>query len=535
MASEYAAPLSSAAGGLSDLLQQHGSREYVARGSLLPARRKNATMTDVTATRTKKPPPRLGREGTTDKGSGGSLRPKPRLSSNQTPRSLLPATERKSQEENKIDMRMRKGSLKEKADITPDGSSAGREGRQFAVANVGNHGRIYLRPTIRPAHQRYPQPNFVFPMTPPATATLEATTTPSEKTSSKRKGSNPEKSEHEVSRVLSSQWTLPPTPSTAAARRTLLASRWGRHRRAVSDSTIPDLPGSTPDSEADGLKIVIALPKEEQRPKSVEDNGALGFAPTLDVAIPNWKLGTPRFTHMGGADIRGSSYGAPTEIRSDGGSIAGRIPRSIAESGRGKKPTPINIPSIPRTYLSQLGAARSPPAFSPCSVPQRRVTYISAHLVIEPRMFDDLTFKPACDDRSIVRYSPHTGAVTAATPPRLVAEITSPSFLDYELLSDFFLTFRSFLEPGDLLRMLIARLRWAIAREDEVGMVVRVRTFVALRHWILNYFMDDFVVDYQLRTVFCNLINDFVGELCQDQQGKKSTDQDSGRAQEVLA
>ena len=32
-----------------------------------------------------------------------------------------------------------------KNDITPDGSSAGREGRQFTVANVGNNGRIYLR------------------------------------------------------------------------------------------------------------------------------------------------------------------------------------------------------------------------------------------------------------------------------------------------------------------------------------------------------------------------------------------------------
>jgi hypothetical protein len=30
-------------------------------------------------------------------------------------------------------------------DIAPDGASAGREGRQFTVANVGNNGRIYLR------------------------------------------------------------------------------------------------------------------------------------------------------------------------------------------------------------------------------------------------------------------------------------------------------------------------------------------------------------------------------------------------------
>lgn len=32
-----------------------------------------------------------------------------------------------------------------RVDITPDGGSAGREGRQFTVANVGNNGRIYLR------------------------------------------------------------------------------------------------------------------------------------------------------------------------------------------------------------------------------------------------------------------------------------------------------------------------------------------------------------------------------------------------------
>ena len=30
-------------------------------------------------------------------------------------------------------------------DAAPDGTSGGREGRQFTVANVGNNGRIYLR------------------------------------------------------------------------------------------------------------------------------------------------------------------------------------------------------------------------------------------------------------------------------------------------------------------------------------------------------------------------------------------------------
>jgi hypothetical protein len=39
-----------------------------------------------------------------------------------------------------------KGSRDEgKFNIAPDGTSAGREGRQFTVANVGNNGKIYLR------------------------------------------------------------------------------------------------------------------------------------------------------------------------------------------------------------------------------------------------------------------------------------------------------------------------------------------------------------------------------------------------------
>lgn len=58
---------------------------------------------------------------------------------------LLPVTERKSQEERAASRRPRKNSESDRWDITPDGGSAGREGRQFTVANVGNNGRIYLR------------------------------------------------------------------------------------------------------------------------------------------------------------------------------------------------------------------------------------------------------------------------------------------------------------------------------------------------------------------------------------------------------
>jgi hypothetical protein len=47
--------------------------------------------------------------------------------------------------ENSINRRARREVEDLKFDITPDGGSAGREGRQFTVAKVGNNGKIYLR------------------------------------------------------------------------------------------------------------------------------------------------------------------------------------------------------------------------------------------------------------------------------------------------------------------------------------------------------------------------------------------------------
>lgn len=284
-------------------------------------------------------------------------------------------------------------------------------------------------------------------------------------------------------------------------------SRPARHRRAMSDSTVHE-------GDTGAFKIVISKPQDDLRSKTDEDINHDG-KPLLQVSIPSWKLGTPRFTLRGTPLLRGSSYAGTEDIRSSNASFFRSSPLEVnslhPESFSSKRPSSVTVPQFmynPPTLLSpnSLIIPRFP-------VSNSRTTYRSTAMSIEPAMFDSLTFSPDCDDRSIVRYSPVTGAVTAATPSRLVSEITSPNFLDYELISDFFLTFRSFLDTPDLLRMLIARLRWALARHDEIGMVVRVRTFVAIRHWILNYFVDDFVVDYHLRVTFCNLINDLVEEV----------------------
>lgn len=282
----------------------------------------------------------------------------------------------------------------------------------------------------------------------------------------------------------------------------------------MSDSTVPDTSVAR-ESEPGGFKVVITQPGEEQRPRTVEEMDSKR-PPLLEVAIPSWRIGTPRFSARGTPFIRGSSYAPTEEFRSSSLSFL-RLTSPDATSGSSRKSSLFPAPG------AEDPAPNPPDPPAPCS-PQLprplRATYMSTHLVIEPAMFDALTFKPACDDRAIVRYSA-TGSVTAATPPRLVAEITSPNFLDYDLVSDFFLTYRSFLESSDLVRMLFARLSWALTRDDEVGTVARVRTFVALRHWILNYFMDDFVVDYDLRVTFCNLLNALVDEASQELPARK--------------
>jgi hypothetical protein len=274
-------------------------------------------------------------------------------------------------------------------------------------------------------------------------------------------------------------------------------------RRAHSYSTIDEQHAPVFDSDAGDFKVVIERPG--MAPKAAEYPNGI---PTLEVPIPSYKLGTPRFSTRGTAFLRNSSYTATDDVRS---SLFSHADASHTSSLRHTR-------MLSRRHSDASPQAHYPamPPASPLSSAALRSPGMLWHRTpIVPEMFDALTFKPACDHPSVVRYS-MSGGIRAATPARLVAEITSPTFVDYDLLSDFFLTFRSFLETTDLLHMLIARLRWAIGREDETGMVVRVRTFVAIRHWILNYFLDDYVVDWELRQSFCDLLNKFVSDLSQD-------------------
>ncbi|KAF9993712.1 hypothetical protein BGZ80_001785 [Entomortierella chlamydospora] len=87
--------------------------------------------------------------------------------------------------------------------------------------------------------------------------------------------------------------------------------------------------------------------------------------------------------------------------------------------------------------------------------------------------------------------------IMAATVEKLVEKLTSE--IDYTFLTDFFLIYRLFIAPTALLNLFILRFNWALIDDSPQRQIVRIRTFVALRHWILNYFGYDFMRSKELR------------------------------------
>ncbi|KAK7447019.1 Guanine nucleotide exchange factor lte1 [Stygiomarasmius scandens] len=127
--------------------------------------------------------------------------------------------------------------------------------------------------------------------------------------------------------------------------------------------------------------------------------------------------------------------------------------------------------------------------------------------------------------------------LVAATIERWIAQLTSD--LNYDELLNFFLTYRTYISASDLAHLLIARFHWALQRpvststttakansntnkdsDDLVRRIVRVRTFVAWRYWLLTFFTVDFVPNRELRLLVASWLNtlgrDPVLERCKD-------------------
>lgn len=362
-------------------------------------------------------------------------------------------------------------------DTSVDDSTNGR----YTVTEVGAGGTLYLKPS------RVPPPSFIqAPATPPPTSHGED-----------QRQSN-----------VSGTWT----PHLHAARSAMyehpvpvpplsLANAVQKRRpRSHSFSTITASERErmqSPTFDSNDFQLLVNGRETDGRPKSSVDLTG-GF---LDLQIPHYRLGTPRFSERGTAYLHNSMYTAtPSEdMRSSYISRAEYdklFPAPPGKSLVGPASMNASSPYLHPSAAQSIAPSRTPPTQTPSPSPS--TGGISG-------IFERV--EANVNDPAIVRYNAK-GRIAAATPARLVAQITSPIFLDYELLSDFFLTFRNFMTCRDLLEHLLARMRWAIGTTTDAGRIVRVRTFVALRHWILNYFSDDFLPDIGLRQRFCDLVND---------------------------
>lgn len=386
----------------------------------------------------------------------------------------------------------------------PDSVSAedGPSARHFTVANVGGHGMLYLKPS------RTAQPPFVFPpVTPPGTSDGSQHTEWPGARLSELSGTYTPRPPAPVAGGSKPDTSYPPTSMSNTYR--------PRRTRSHSFSSASDRERLRTEAvEAADFQLYIDGATKDRRPKSSQDLGS-GL---LDLTIPHYRLGTPRFSDRGTAYLHNSMYtqqSGTDDMRSSVFSRAEYDKLFPAPPGRAHGAISSSFLSRASTasqYLSPSHAATSRAPSRTPPTPQK-----SPSEQIGSAMYDKITASP--DDPAFVRYAPHSAKIVAATPARLIVQITSPRFLDYELLSDFFLTYRAFLSPSDLAKYLISRLQWAVARSDDAGRIVRVRTFVALRHWILNYFADDFIPSRAFRQQFCDLVNQVATSLKQRADG----------------
>ena len=359
-----------------------------------------------------------------------------------------------------------------------------------------------VRPTARPSHQRPQSPPFGIPSA--SSPNIDKPRLNGKQTSydQLRDGdwSDTQKS-RTPTHVRRAQSTERGTQlSKSSSQRSVKRSR--THSLSTADDQI-----NNQKPRAGEFKIVIDHPNPVSRHL---DKVQL---PTIEVPIPHYRLGTPRFSARGTAFLHSSVYtrnSTNEDVRSSAFSrpeheklFPGIDSRSVISRRHSHaSPQPYSVRIAPINEHNTNVAVTSSPAFHRSKAP------------IVSAIYDAMAANP--DDPAIVRYSPNTREITAASPARIIAQITSKNFLDYELLSDFFLTVRAYLPIHDLLAYLLARFEWAINRFDDDGRVIRVRAFAALRHWILNYFPYDFVIDRDLRVEFCERLNALSRTVCED-------------------
>ncbi|GCB18346.1 guanine nucleotide exchange factor LTE1 [Aspergillus awamori] len=389
-----------------------------------------------------------------------------------------------------------------------DAAVGAREPNHFTVGNVGQNGKIFLRPIRNPpTKEPFPAPSIPSPSQSRQEHFAHGRGGPESDEPSR--WSNSQLSELRPDLIPEESCEDGDSVNTESAHSQYHGLPHHRPRKAHSFSTISEQRSESRAGRAGELRIYID--RADNRPKTANEPSQRA----LEDAIPRYRLDLPRSNLDNETALHSSIYSRTSlsDIMR-----TSRLPReywigTLASDTYLRNP---ERPSFVGSVFSGAGAIELPQS----SAVSENPVFYELKEPIEPAIFETLVSE--MDKESVVRYASGTKDISAATPARIVAQISSASFMDYELVSDFFLTFRSYISTSTLLALLLARLRWAINRLQDDGRIIRIRTFAALRHWILNYFVDDFVPEYDLRGHFCETINSMYDDVKSRQGGGMS-------------
>ncbi|KAJ9664005.1 Guanine nucleotide exchange factor lte1 [Neophaeococcomyces mojaviensis] len=375
--------------------------------------------------------------------------------------------------------------------------AAVKRGRNFTVSNVATGGLLQLSPS---PHQLPFSPAVASPSAHPWMPLTAVSVLPT-----KPEAVPPSHPQHSRTRSVSPKRLLDRAIQSKSSKEFHRVV----HNRSQSFSTLDESRRSIPATQhPKTLKIVINRPESVH--SSEEEQEA---APTLEIPIPHYKLGTPRFSAHGTPFMRGSSY-------TRGSAVASTNHSSMTDHISGPPLSSMKV--LSRLQQSQTSEQKMVPMPNPLRVlkpgTQRQSSSATSYVSpISADLYDQLL--EVYDDPSVVRFGGGEKEIAAATKIRIIAQISSESFMDYDLVSDFFLTFRAYMTTFEVLDYLLARLKWSVGRLSDDGRIIRIRTFAALRHWILNYFAEDFVVNRHLRVRFCQEVNNLYESVRQRPRG----------------
>ena len=228
-------------------------------------------------------------------------------------------------------------------------------------------------------------------------------------------------------------------------------------------------------------------------------------------------------------DIPSSTF-LDTELRLSQSTTAPNSDPRFVLWGVAAPPDALDLPGQPHFKRARAASDHSDSRFASntrSSQPKLTVSTVASSTISSASSTVAASVTPSSENlRSDTSVSTSVGKpiLLAASIERWVAQLTSE--LNYDELLDFFLTYRTYISPLELLHLFISRFHWSLspspvplpepdedeedspaARAEMIKRVVRVRTFIALRYWLLTFFRVDFLPTPKLGLVLTTWLN----------------------------